>query len=411
VVFSAFVLLALHRLSTRWNQTGQKHAGDPDVAHNFFPDHYIILWMLIITTYIHLAFRIGRRTFADILAPEFATISAISLVLPSFVFKLNFTQADAPELVGGLAETIRQWTSELDLVIQARASFVGLGIATAVVLVMVVLGYARDDEAAKKGASMFTESRLPSRLHDLLTLFLITQTRAQNIPLFMFFDMQSQILFHLLSRPTTPITANSHTYTRPLPILPTTVSILLMAHTSFFALGNSNAISSIDLSNAYNGVSGYNIVAVGVLLFASNWAGPIYWSTCAAVMFTLPSTEQEEAAFERLEQAAERQRTLGNKRWIDEERDLLHQQAMTASSATTPNPQDQDENTWHEHISIMTIFISASLVAVMVACTMLRTHLFIWTVFSPKYLYAMAWAVGWHLVVNIGLGGILWSVR
>ena len=113
--------------------------------------------MLIITTYIHLAFRIGRRTFADILAPEFATISAISLVLPSFVFKLNFTQADAPELVGGLAETIREWTSELDLVTQARASFVGLAIATTVVPVMVVLGYGRDDEATKKkSANMFT---------------------------------------------------------------------------------------------------------------------------------------------------------------------------------------------------------------------------------------------------------------
>ncbi|KAI4778131.1 alkaline phosphatase-like protein [Aureobasidium sp. EXF-3400] len=411
IVFSTFVLLALHRLSTRWNQTGQKHAGDPDVAHTFFPDHYIILWMLIITAYIHLAFRIGRRTFADILAPEFATISAISLVLPSFVFKLNFTQADAPELVGGLAETITEWTSELDLVLQARAAFVGMGIATTVVLVMVVLGYARDDEATKKGARMFTESRLPSRLHDLLTLFLITQTRAQNIPLFMFFDMQSQILFHLLSRPTTPIASDSHAYTKPLSILPTTVSILLMAHTSFFALGNSNAISSIDLSNAYNGVSGYNIVAVGVLLFASNWAGPIYWSTCAAVMFTLPSNEQEEAAFERLEQAAERQRTLGNKKWIHEERDLLHQQAMATSSASTPTHQNQDEGIWHEHISILTIFISASLVAVMVACTVLRTHLFIWTVFSPKYLYAMAWAFGWHLVVNIGLGGVLWSAR
>jgi ethanolaminephosphotransferase len=402
-VFSTFVLLALHRLSTRWNQTGQKHAGEPDIAHNFFPDHFIILWVLIITAYIQLAFRIGRRTFADILAPEFATISAISLVLPSFVFKLNFTQADAPELVGGLAETIREYTSELDLVLQARTAFVGLGIATIVVLVMVFLGYGRDDEATKRGASIF--------LHDLLTLFLITQTRAQNVPLFMFFDLQSQILFHLLSRPTTPVTARSHAYTKPLPILPTTVSILLMAHTSFFALGNSNAISSIDLSNAYNGVSGYNIVAVGVLLFASNWAGPIYWSTCAAVLFTLPSTEQEEAAFERLEQAAERQRTLGDKKWIHEERDLLNQQAMATSPASTPTRRDQDADIWHEHISIMTIFVSASLVAVMVACTLLKTHLFIWTVFSPKYLYAMAWAVGWHLVVNIGLGGLLWSVR
>ena len=46
--------------------------------------------------------------------------------------------------------------------------------------------------------------------------------------------------------------------------------------------------------------------------------------------------------------------------------------------------------------------------AVMAACTLLRTHLFIWTVFSPKYLYAMAWAVGWHLFVSVGLGRVLW---
>ncbi|KAG9892928.1 alkaline phosphatase-like protein, partial [Aureobasidium melanogenum] len=368
------------------------------------------LWTLIITAYIQLAFRIGRRTFADILAPEFATISAISLVLPSFVFKLNFTQADAPELVGGLAETIREWTSELDLVTQARTAFVGLSIATLAVLIMVLLGYGRDEEAVKRGASGFTDSRLTSRLHDLLTLFLITQTRAQNIPLFMFFDLQAQILFHLLSRPTVPIATNSHTYTKPLPVLSTTVTILLMAHTSFFALGNSNAISSIDLSNAYNGVSGYNVVAVGVLLFASNWAGPIYWSTCAAVLFTLPSIEQEEAALDRLEKAAERQRTLGNKKWIHEERELLRQQAADVS-ASAPKQEKKDHDIWHEHISIMSIFISASLLAVMVACTMLRTHLFIWTVFSPKYLYAMAWAVAWHLIVNIGIGGVLWSVR
>ncbi|THZ97974.1 alkaline phosphatase-like protein [Aureobasidium pullulans] len=374
VVFSAFVLLALHRLSTRWNQTGQKHAGDSDVAHAFFPNHHIVLWMLVITAYIQLAFRIGRRTFADILAPEFATISAISLVLPSFVFKLNFTQADAPELVGGLAESIRQWTSELDLVMQARTAFVGLGIATLVVIIMVFMGYGRDEEVVKSGTNRLAGSRLPSRLHDLLTLLLITQTRAQNIPLFMFFDLQSQILFHLLSRPTTPVRAQSHIYTRPLSILQTTITVLLMAHTSFFALGNSNAISSIDLSNAYNGVSGYNVVAVGVLLFASNWAGPIYWSTCAAVLFTLPSIEQEEATLDRLEKAAERQQALGRKKWIYEERDLLHQQAVSAYSASAPGDRDDEGQIWHEHISVLTMFVSASLVAVMIACTLLRTE-------------------------------------
>jgi ethanolaminephosphotransferase len=232
----------------------------------------------------------------------------------------------------------------------------------------------------------------------------------------MFFDLQSQILFHLLSRPSTPITTNSPIYTKPLPVLSTTITILLMAHTSFFALGNSNAISSIDLSNAYNGVSGYNVAAVGMLLFASNWAGAIYWSTCAAVLFTLPSTEQEEAALDGLEQAAQKRVATNSKnQWISEERVLLHQQAISSSSSscTTNSTTDSltaDQNTWHQHICVLTIFVAASLVAVMVACTVLRTHLFIWTVFSPKYLYAMAWAVGWHLGVNVVVGGFLWSV-
>jgi ethanolaminephosphotransferase len=161
VMFSAFVLLALHRLTTRWNQTGQKHAGEPDISHNFFPDHHIILWLLIITTYIHLAFRIGRRTFADIMGPELGTISAISLVLPSFVFKLNFTQADAPELVGGLAESIRAITSELDLVTQARAAFIGLSIATLVVARMIALGYGRDEDVRGRPSGRFSGKSTP----------------------------------------------------------------------------------------------------------------------------------------------------------------------------------------------------------------------------------------------------------
>ena len=62
---------------------------------------------------------------------------------------------------------------------------------------------------------------------------------------------------------------------------------------------------------------------------------------------------------------------------------------------------------WQDHVSILTIFVASSLVSVMVACTALRTHLFIWTVFSPKYLYAMAWSIGWHWIVTLGVGGLL----
>src|SRR5436305_1866668 len=94
-----------------------------------------------------------------------------------------------------------------------------------------------------------------------------------------------------------------------------TVTSLLMSYASFFALGNSNAISSIDLSNAYNGVSGYNVGAVGILVFFSNWAGPIWWSSAGILMLAHivdpapPATEND----------------LKSRKWVEEERKLLSQ--------------------------------------------------------------------------------------
>lgn len=41
------------------------------------------------------------------------------------------------------------------------------------------------------------------------------------------------------------------------------------------------------------------------------------------------------------------------------------------------------------------------LLSVMAACTVLRTHLFIWTVFSPKFLYTAAWVAAHHIVINV----------
>lgn len=138
-----------------------------------------------------------------------------------------------------------------------------------------------------------------------------------------------------------------------------TTTSLLLQQASFYAFGNSNAISSIDLSSAYNGVSGYNVVAVGILTFISNWSGPIFW-TSGTVLLLLQL------------------RRAGSKDVI------LH------------------------HLSLLTVFTAASLVAIMAACTLLRTHLFIWTVFSPKFLYAMAWSLVQHLVINVAFGGCLY---
>lgn len=296
---------------------------------------------------------------------------------------------------------------------------------------------------------------LPQRLHDILTLFLMTQTRAQNIPLFLTFEIQLQILYSLLSypepEPESPTPSDSvivnksapatTAYSRPAPaphpcppILPATLTILLMTHTSHFALSNSNAISSLDLSNAYNGISTYNVLAVGILLFCSNWAGPIWWGGAGVLMLLRlrdgdveieygdslgkSVTKEEREAIAKEEKAKERRRWVERERaWLAESTSLPLPSAVSVEPATSPSSKStspqvkrgeaEKTDLWPQHLASLTIFTTASLAAVMVACTLLRTHLFIWTVFSPKFLYAMAWALAWHGGVNLGVGGLM----
>jgi len=136
--------------------------------------------------------------------------------------------------------------------------------------------------------------------------------------------------------------------------------VVLLQHAAFFAAGGTNAISSIDLSSAYNGVAGFSVAAVGLLTFVGNWAGPIYWAVAAAGLLV------------------------------------------------RSRPPEGGPAPYLAHVAVLTLFATAAVAAVMAACTALRTHLFIWTVFSPKYLYCIAWEVGMHLGVNVGLGGLLY---
>ena len=181
-------------------------------------------------------------------------------------------------------------------------------------------------------------------LHDLFTLFLMTQSRATNIPLFLLFELQFHVL-DWLELPTAELTLTS----------------LLFQYASFFAFGGSNAISSVDLSNAYNGVAEYNVVAVGILTFCGNWAGSLWWTSATALLLS-------------------KHRRQGQ--W----------------------------KSWGCHSATLTTFVSSSVLFVMLACTALRTHLFIWTVFSPKYLYSMAWSMGQHICINIGLSSLLFWI-
>lgn len=172
----------------------------------------------------------------------------------------------------------------------------------------------------------------------------MTQSRATNIPLLLL----SMILFRSLD-------------VNHLSVSDITTTSILFQYMSFFAFGGSNAVSSVDLSSAYNGITGFNVAAVGVLTFISNWAGPVFWVSATNLLLL-------------------RKYKQGSK------------------------------NILRQHLTMLTFYTTSSLTFVMLACTMLRAHLFIWTVFSPKFLYCIIWSLAQHLAINIGLGILLFTL-
>ena len=349
-VVASLSLLVMLRIVRAWNQTGQKHAGGADIARVFLPAHSYLLWILILATYVDVIRQITRNTMPW---PSrwFPTAAAILLGVAALGFKVAFTHADAPELLADVIPFVLPPMKETSLVAQARAVFFGIGLMLFITVWPVAIqassrvavfnsvflsGYV-SKASANPSPSDFTQL-----LHYLLTLFLMTQSRATNIPLYLLFEAQWFAL--------------NHVYISSMEII---LSSLLFQNGAFFAFGGSNAISSIDLSNAYNGVSGYNAITVGILAFLSNWAGPLWWTS--ATMLILSGKQ------------------------CDGRQHLLRQ-----------------------YLSITTTFVCCSVLAVMLACITLRTHLFIWTVFSPKYLFSMAWSWGHHLCINIAFGSLMY---
>ncbi|KAL8914117.1 MAG: hypothetical protein Q9171_001233 [Xanthocarpia ochracea] len=324
-----------------WNQTGQKHASQPDIARGIFPAHNHLLWSLVCASYLAVLVKMSVPIQSRMLRKIFFVIASVVCVM-GLAFKISFTLADSPELLRGI-EVSRAFPRDgTNLVMLVRAVFWGLVIYT-VGIILSGQGRWSSLKPVEKGFTPIIarlkggggeQQGQTEALHGVLTLFLMTQSRVTNIPLFALLEIETQILASM------DLSAREISLTS-----------IILQFSSFFVFGGSNAISSIDLSNAYNGISGYNVGAVALLTFCSNWAGPLWWTTATLLL-------------------------LGRGR------------------------RDRSEGLKQSQL-LSTCFVANANMFVMLACTLLRTHLFIWTVFSPKYLYTLAWSLGQHLCINM----------
>ena len=335
---SSVLLLAIcQRLLRRWNQTGQKFAAEPDIAHTFFGRHPEVFWVLLTLTYVDAGLGLVRKVRLQGV-PWLGAMAALLPATLAFTFKVHFAASESPELLEGtfISQIVERWPYSLSLVLHARLVFYGL----ALIALAALLGGRRSNSAngrLSSHACRFSPGRtwliepspiVHSSIHQVLHIFLMTQSRATNVPMFLLFRVTASILSAL-----------------DLTGMEVTITTLIFQYMTFFAFGGSNAISSVDLASAYNGVGSYNVGLVGFLTFVSNWTGPIWWAS---------------------------------------ENHLL-----------------RSKDTAYNASALLTFHVAISTASVMAACTALRTHLFIWTVFSPKYLYSMAWATANHVAVNL----------
>ncbi|XP_053394935.1 GPI ethanolamine phosphate transferase 2-like [Mercenaria mercenaria] len=136
-----------------------------------------------------------------------------------------------------------------------------------------------------------------------------------------------------------------------------------MGQAVFFQQGNSNSISTVDVSAGYVGLQDYQPVLVGLLLFCSTYAGPIYWLISLVKYILLLRVEQD---------------NMGN----EQERHIVKESSKTGTGTGTSIKTDL-----LECVQALVLERLSTLVLYCIVVTSQRYHLFVWTVFSPKLLY------------------------
>jgi ethanolaminephosphotransferase len=129
------IIMGLLRVIRRWNQTGQKFAGEPDIAKAFLLTRKSYLWIAVTSTYVGLTYVGLSGIFSRRHSPSFSNaiggVVSMSLGLAALTFKLAFVNNDAPELLHGFPQLLLYALERQSLEALARTVFLGL-LATAI---------------------------------------------------------------------------------------------------------------------------------------------------------------------------------------------------------------------------------------------------------------------------------------
>ncbi|GAA5962537.1 hypothetical protein JCM3765_003721 [Sporobolomyces pararoseus] len=325
------------RLMRGWSHNGQKDFPNHSIS-SFLAQHPTSTAILIATTYLLVAFIPFSALVQAARSLSTQNPSPAQLFPKALSFALLATLSSLQALVGIIMKTVTERSDTSSSFAQAVQT---LGLEEPSTLarigyILAGLGGLFSTIVRRQLSSGFRQNLDTLRLA-IISLLLMSITRATNIPLFLLFWVQHFALVQVspsLSR------------------LSFAFLSVALQFCSFFALGGSNSLATVDLSQAYNGLKSYSFPLVTLLTYLSNFSGPIFLSLSSR--FLLPNNH----------------------------------------SSTS-------------HTIYTTTFFTLSLTTLAISAVHFRYHLFAFTVFSPAVLYKGIWWIAVQLGTNEGISVLL----
>ncbi|QLL33875.1 hypothetical protein HG536_0F02000 [Torulaspora globosa] len=322
--FTHLIILLCLRIIRGWNNSGQKHFYE-NTIFEILKRNPIQQWYLNFFT----IFGLGLLQ-SDLLS----FVSTLLVSMLCFVYKVSWSIVNRERVPDWMYQVALKSCSIItgsttgDVFEESLVPVARLFYKCFLTCILINLGFAK--LTSKRGAL--------NSISTLLTMLLVFQSPSSNIPMFLAYNALRNSLTKLLVED-----YGSSSFV-------TSITSLVLQYFTFFHFGGTNSIATVDLSNAYHGVSqDYNIYLVGFMMCLSNFVPSIYWS-----IFTW------------------RILYSGNQKW----------------------------NRFSHNKLTFFMFNCVSGCALLLACLILRFHLFIWSVFSPKLCYYAAWNIFMNLVIG-----------
>ncbi|CAC5374469.1 PIGG [Mytilus coruscus] len=304
------VVLCLCRLMRSWNQTGNKWLNIPDIGDWLIRPDNLYLLSVIVAVSILVVF-LCKMMWMSIVQQFIYSIGLVCVYLHK-------------SSNGSLVQILTP--SDKNGCLEAQIVYISLLLY---ILVSMWKKFKQDKEKYYK---------ISCEVHTAFILLLLVLSRPHNIIVVVMMVVQD-LLIELYIWPT--LNQNS--------ISDWTLYFLWMGQGTFFYQGNSNSISTVDVSAGYIGLHDYQPIIVGCLLTVSSYGGIIFW------MLSLLK--------------------------------LMYWKNHQSKDKDNKSTIRRLKNSLIECVHVVCLFRALPLSVYTVLVTFMRYHLFVWTVFSPKLLY------------------------